>query len=290
MADPLDSLRCLIHRPSDAVRWACLLEAMAPKAGNVYPGRTFSNLAYVDFVAAAEITAKRIGRSKRPMSERMLRAVEQTVALTKTNVNLGIVLLLGPLVAADEVLIERGRVERTDQDWASAIAEVLNGFSGVDGQNIYGAIDGASAGALGEVDSLDVHQTNDGVDIVAAMRLGEDRDRIARQYASGFADLITQVVPVVWDSIVDCGDVLSGVSRAHLRLLRAEPDSLIARKNGVAVAITVQKRAQKVDLENPASIAKFDDSLRSNAHKLNPGTTADLIAAALYLLLRTPTQ
>ena len=54
------------------------------------------------------------------------------------------------------------------------------------------------------------------------------------------------------------------------------------------IAVDVQRRAQTIDLDDPASIASFDDSLRADAHPLNPGTTADLIAAALYVLLRTP--
>ena len=91
-------------------------------------------------------------------------------------------------------------------------------------------------------------------------------------------------------AIKQYGDVLRGISHAHLRLLSLEPDSLIARKNGMEIAVAVQMRAKKIDFDDPTSMAKFDDSLRSNAHELNPGTTADLIAAALYLLLRTPSN
>jgi triphosphoribosyl-dephospho-CoA synthase len=36
-----------------AAQLACLLEASAPKPGNVSPGRNFSDLAYVDFLASA---------------------------------------------------------------------------------------------------------------------------------------------------------------------------------------------------------------------------------------------
>ena len=137
---------------------------------------------------------------------------------------------------------------------------------------------------------MDIHETAQQVDIIKAMQLAETRDRIARQYATGFVDLIDCVLPVVWGSIKQYGDVLRGISHAQLRLLSLEPDSLIARKNGMEIAVTVQMRAQKIDFDDPTSMAKFDDSLRSNAHELNPGTTADLIAAALYLLLRTPSN
>ena len=180
--------------------------------------------------------------------------------------------------------------ERTDEAWLSAIAEALGELQGVDGENIYRAIDLASAGGLGHVDVLDVHDTIGAVDIVEAMRLAQGRDRISRQYATGFTDLFQHVLPVVSHSLDDCHDLLGGICQAHLRLLREEPDSLIARKNGSEVALAVQQRAGEVDLQSPQSIAQFDQWLRRDGHKLNPGTTADLIAASLYLMLRTPTQ
>jgi triphosphoribosyl-dephospho-CoA synthase len=288
MPDPLDSLRCLVHSPADAVRWACILEATAPKAGNVHPGRSFGDLEYIDFVTAAEIASKSLGSVNERISERMLRAVDESMVAAKTNVNLGIVLLLGPLVGADELLDRNLDFQRTSHAWGSAIKDVLRGFDGVDGQIIFRAINHASAGGLGKVESMDVGETTERVDIIAAMRLAESRDRIARQYASDYVDLIESVVPVVWGSIKQYGDVLHGICQAHLRLLVLEPDSLIARKNGMEIAVDVQMRAQQIDLDDPASIASFDDSLRGDAHPLNPGTTADLIAAALYVLLRTP--
>lgn len=297
MADPLASIRTLVHCPADAIRWACLLEATAPKAGNVYPGREFANLKHIDFVAAAEICANHIGDPKRAVSQRMLVAIQETVSLTKTNVNLGIVLLLGPLVAADEAIMScesalrvskpTEPIERNDVTWRDALTVVLKNLTLVDGENILNAIQQASAGGLGKVEEMDVNDSAGPIDIVTAMKAAADRDRIARQYAGNFIDLIENVVPVIWDSIDECGDVLAGISRAHLTLLSREMDSLILRKNGEMVAQSVQKRAQKVDPSDPASLAKFDASLRSNTHKLNPGTTADLIAAGLYVLLRT---
>jgi triphosphoribosyl-dephospho-CoA synthase len=287
MTDPLTTLARLAGDPSSSVRWACLLECMAPKAGNVYPGRPFCNLTYTDFVAAAEITATEFARSAERISTRMQLAVERTVADRGSNVNLGIVLLLGPLVAADEALLAQSR-QPSDSTWKSAVSAVLAGFDGSDGRNVYRAIDGARAGGLGTVDELDVHGLPGPVNLVQAMKLAEHRDRVARQYATDFSDLIDHVVPVVRAAIAEQGDLLQGIRRAHVQLLRTEPDSLIARKNGIEVASAVQQMAQEVDLDDPTSLARFDDSLRSDDHRLNPGTTADLIAAALFLLLRTP--
>ena len=120
------------------------------------------------------------------------------------------------------------------------------------------------------------------------MDLAKERDRVALQYSGGFDDLCCEVVPILSSSIRDCGDVLTGICQAHLRLMASAPDSLIGRKNGPQVANEVQLRAQQIDPTDVDSVESFDRYLREGGHQLNPGTTADLIAAALYVLLRTP--
>jgi triphosphoribosyl-dephospho-CoA synthase len=210
------------------------------------------------------------------------------------------VLLLGPLVAADRsisgqvALLHNGQESSSSlnsirpETWASAIGEVLDSFDAVDGANVFQAIAAASAGGLGKVDELDVHESRSAIDLIAAMKLASDRDRIAMQYAVGFADLFDNVVPIVNDSIQACGDVLQGICRAHIRLLAAAPDSLISRKNGEQAAADIMSKARLVDIDDPQSRRQFDGALVGPLHQLNPGATADLIVASLYVLLRTP--
>jgi triphosphoribosyl-dephospho-CoA synthase len=71
---------------------------------------------------------------------------------------------------------------------------------------------------------------------------------------------------------------------AFLAQLAREPDSLIARKHGLPVAAEVSRRAAAARAQ-PATISDFDRFLRS-PRRLNPGSTADLTAAALYILVR----
>src|SRR6186713_2013566 len=80
---------------ASAAQLACLLEVHAPKPGNVSPGRHFADLHYEDFLASA--TA--IGRSfnaagQQPLGSTIYRAVQDTLVWTRTNSNLGIILLL----------------------------------------------------------------------------------------------------------------------------------------------------------------------------------------------------
>jgi triphosphoribosyl-dephospho-CoA synthase len=71
------------------------------------------------------------------------------------------------------------------------------------------------------------------------------------------------------------------------------PDSLIARKCGPAIAQQAADRATAVlALGEPdaadyeAGMADLDFWLRTDGHRRNPGTTADLVAAGLFVLLR----
>lgn len=276
-ADGLQCIRRQCENLSDSIRWACILEATAPKAGNVYPGRSFANLNYGHFVQAAEITADCLTRFERTIGQRIVECVRACRAATDTNVNLGIVLLFAPLVDAMHT-------NRT-------IGEVLSSIDQRDGQMIFEAIKISGAGGLGQVEQGDVRAPNPTISLVAAMRLAAHRDRIAFQYADSFADLHQNIVPVLLDAINHCGDVLLGICDTHLRLLAETPDSLIGRKFGTEVAKRVQQIAGEVDFCSHSSRKRFDNWLRPDGNpecrQLNPGTTADLIAAALLVSLNS---
>ncbi|WP_236624715.1 triphosphoribosyl-dephospho-CoA synthase [Rhodopirellula sp. SWK7] len=293
---------------ADAVLMACVLEATAPKVGNVHPAARFDDLAYADFVIAAGMTADALGNLKNddPIGDAIASAVRASVEATGTNVNLGIVLLLAPLVASEpdwSALNESQSAKSFDQrcrQWQDCVELLLADVDLQQGAKIAGAISGAAAGgldgdSLGEDHPLDV---NGGVgmsyDILAAMRLASTRDRIARQYAEGYRDLFDVVVPTVRERVARTGDLLSGIVLAHIELIAAEGDSLIARKCGSQESARVAELAREclaaIDGSDLAQMAEhvrvLDEQLRADGNRFNPGTSADLIAAAVYVLLR----
>lgn len=284
---PLHWLAPQVTLPSEAVRWSCLLEATSPKAGNVTPGASFSDLCYLDFVTAANVAAEAFGKHPQ-FSRAIFQAAKATAETCRTNVNLGILLLLGPLVAADELLSQRGVTSPVTEDWLEAIEQVLSALEQEDQQLIFRAIGIANAGGLGEVDQWDVNQTHERVDLLAAMADAAKRgDRIALQYQSGFSDLLTEVVPVLLAGIHEAGDVLFGIMQAQVHLLACSHDSLILRKNDSGTAEQVRVAASGVRITDPWQHMQLNRLLRTDSgHHLNPGTTADLIAAGLYVLLR----
>ena len=80
---------------------ACLLEVSAPKPGNVSPGRHFHDTRYEDFLASAVAIGPALAPARgRPLGATIRAAVEATARWTRSNTNLGIVLLLAPLARA----------------------------------------------------------------------------------------------------------------------------------------------------------------------------------------------
>jgi triphosphoribosyl-dephospho-CoA synthase len=172
------------------------------------------------------------------------------------------------------------------------LEQVLSRLNVDDARRAYEAIRLANPGGLGDTPKQDVREEPT-VTLLEAMRLAADRDLIARQYANGFADVFDFGVPAFLDAFDRFGCVEAAVIDSQLRWLAEYPDSLIARKNGPAVAEDVRRRAGEVlrlgGIATPegrrAGVA-LDRHLRSDGNRLNPGTTADLITACLFVALR----
>ena len=262
---------------------ACLWEATAAKPGNVYRGADFEDLTYADFLTSAAVIGPVIEQTTgKGVGATVLEAVRQTRAAVATNTNLGMLLLLAPLAAVPE-----------DKSLEEGLRAVLDSLDEQDARHVFAAIRTAQPGGLGKVDAADVNDASvPDISLVSAMGLAKERDLIARQYVNGFQ----QVFEVAQH-------ILSGVERnwplgdaiifAFLQLLAEFPDSLIQRKCGEQVARQVSARAATVLLQGQPeeeayenALAEFDFSLRVDGHQRNPGTSADLIAAALFVLLR----
>jgi triphosphoribosyl-dephospho-CoA synthase len=259
---------------------AGILEATAAKPGNVHPAASFADLTHADLVAAAVAIAPVLERATTaPLGRTILEAVSAARSAADTNASLGIILLTAPLAAVPD----------GEPLSAAAVDQVLARLDAGDAADVYRAIALARPGGMGRVDRDDVAGPPP-TDLRAAMRAAADRDQIARLWAEGFGPLFAGAVADLSTS-VDAGmPLLDAIVECHLRQLAREPDSLIARKHGAAAAAKVSAAAAAIlrlsATERPAATAAFDASLRSPL-RLNPGTTADIVAAALYILLRT---
>lgn len=254
---------------------ACIWEATARKPGNVHRYRDFADSTYTDFLLSAAAIAPVMTTScQRRVGATILDAVRATRRVTGTNTNLGIVLLLAPLAAVPPERELRGGIE-----------SVLAGLDVEDARLTYEAIRMASPGGLGSAAEQDVRDEPTQT-LRQVMALAAERDLIARQYANGFAEVFDDGVPAVLTGMERTGSIEGAIISAHLHLLAHHPDTLIARKRGWAEAEEASRRAQAVLDTGWAELSRFDAWLRADGHARNPGATADLLTACLFVLLR----
>jgi triphosphoribosyl-dephospho-CoA synthase len=268
-----------------AATLACLYEVTARKPGNVYPGADFDETTtYAAFVTSAVVIGPIIEKAPAVgVGQTVLDAVRATRESVHTNTNLGTLLLIAPLAAVPP-----------GQSLADGIHGVLEDLTADDTRAVYEAIRLASAGGLGRANEADVFDdTLPKITLVEAMRLAADRDLIARQYTNNFSDVFDRTALWIEAGLYQGWRLEHAIVFAHLRQIAAAPDSLIQRKCGPDVAKEASVFASAIlkplspgDVDFARTIAKFDHWLRADGHRRNPGTTADLIAAGLFVLLR----
>lgn len=260
---------------------ACVLEVTAPKAGNVHPGADFDDVTWADFVVSAALIRPTLDRvNELGVGGAVLQCVRDTSRVVGCNTNLGLVLLLAPLCAAT-----------TDVSLREGVARVLRELTDHDAQAMYTAIAEAKPGGLGRVAKGDV-QSAQVLPIVEAMRLASNRDAVARQYATGFADVLDRLASRLADLIAGDLPLDDAIVRLHLEQMAHEPDSLIVRKCGDDSAARAQRMAAAtVAADWPggaraaAAFDELDAYLRDDGHQRNPGTSADLVGAAVFVTM-----
>ena len=263
-----------------AATLACLLEVTARKPGNVHRFRDFNDLTYTDFLLSAVAVGPAFDRAPgRSVGATVLEAIQATRQVVRTNTNLGIVLLLAPLAAAPP-----------DQELRTGVAAVLDRLDLDDSRLLYQAIRLANPGGLGRVAEEDVAEEPT-LPLRQIMALAADRDLVARQYANGFREVLGEGVPALCRGLEQTGDLERAVVLCQLHLLAGHPDSLIARKCGLSVAEEASRRTRALLEEGwprcgDAPLEAFDAWLTADGHRRNPGTTADLVAACLFVALR----
>lgn len=270
-------------RISWAATAACLLEAGAEKPGNVTPTRSFGDMTYTDFLLSGLVAGPVLGEAgSLSVGELVLRAVQATRRVTAANTNLGILLLLAPLARAYAV------AEPADAEGLrESLRAVLRGLTLDDARAAYAAIRLVNPGGLGQVREHDVRD-EPAATLLEAMIAAAGRDMVAAQYATDFHLVFEVGVPV----LLEVRPMQEAVVQAFLTLLAAAPDTLIARKLGGAEAEAVTALAgaalEAGGVLTPAGrreIERLDRHLRDERNRRNPGTTADLTAAALFVAL-----
>lgn len=255
---------------------ACRTELQALKPGNVHVHAEGHGMTVRDFLLSADAAAGPLCTAGAPVGTRIRAAVDASWDAVPLNTNLGIVLLAAPLLCA---------VEHGAGEIRTRLRTVLTGLTVSDAIDAFAAIRRANPAGLRRAEAQDVG-TPPTVTLLEAMRLAADRDLIARQYATGYADVFEIGIRRISRSRKSRHAPEWIATLVFLDFLSAFPDTHIARKFGSSAADQVRIEAEQVyrALPNdPATalqqLAVFDRSLKERG--INPGTSADLTVASL---------
>jgi len=262
---------------------ACLLEVTAPKVGNVHRGADFEDACFLDFAVSGIVAAPALAGAASGVGNAVLQAVSATQQAAGTNTNLGIALLLAPLAAADPS--QPGGLQ-------AGVQTVLNQLTAEDSRLTYEAIRLAAPGGLGDTSEMDVAGAAP-PHLLDAMRAAASRDIVAQQYAEGYPHVFREGAPAILSGVQNKLPVTAAIAHAHVQLMAKFPDTLIARKCGAETAGQSAIRAARVlEAGQPGeeyyqmALSDLDFWLRSDHHRRNPGATADIITASIFVLLR----
>jgi triphosphoribosyl-dephospho-CoA synthase len=263
-----------------AYRDACLAELAALKPGNVHVFAAGHDMTTADFEASAQASAPLMGEPALSVGARIFAAIRRTREAVGCNTNLGIVLLCAPLAQA--------ALSSAAGSLCGRLGEVLRRLDVADAEQAFAAIRLAEPAGLGTAPEHDVSATAT-VSLAVAMAAAADRDRIAAQYASGFADIFELGLPQLRSGLDRWHSEPWAATAAYLAFLACLPDSHVARKYGAeraqSVCAMAQSYAQRLDeADDPellaADLLAFDRELKTAG--INPGTSADLTVGSLF--------
>ena len=269
--------------PAENAQLALLLEVTGtPKPGNVDRHRDYPELRFEHFAAGAvgALPGLRMAADGAPLGTAFERAVDGMSDQSGGNTQFGALLMLVPLV----------RAAAADRLSPSGVAAVVEATTVDDACRFYRGfeyVDVAVGDPPEDLDDLDVRRGGDATDALRrrettlydVMELSADGDGVAAEWTNGFE----RSFEVAEWLLADEGPVYRRASRAFLRLLADEEDTFVVTRNGPDAAAEATRRARAVlrgeeDAEELAE--EFVD------RNVNPGTTADLTAAGLFVALQ----
>jgi triphosphoribosyl-dephospho-CoA synthase len=254
----------------------------AEKPGNITPSHDFHDTSYEDMLRSAIAVGPELARAReRGVGATVLAVAEASRRVAPANTNLGIALLLAPLAKA---ALDGGPLR-------PRLGAILRALDVADARAAYAAIRRSGAGGLHERVEHDV-RSEPTVGLREAMASAAERDSVASEYVTDYALTFDTGLPALVAALGDGLPVREAIVELHLRLLDQAPDTLIVRKRGADSAARVSAGARAVlaaggvrTAAGRRALTSFDASLREPGHALNPGTTADLVTATLFVAL-----
>ena len=267
---------------AENARLALLLEVTAtPKPGNVDRAHDHSDLRFEHFMAGAVGASEGLEMvaNGAPIGESFERAVSGMAEQEGGNTQFGALLALVPLVAT----------ARGGELSPERVTDCVEATTVADAAGFYRAFEHVDVAVSDPPENMDVLDVRRGADAVPALREREmtlydvlaastERDGIAREWVSGFSRSFAAADRIESGE----GSVPDRAARAYLELLAEEPDTFVAMTHDEETAREMCEAARAVRRGETTAEALAD---RLVERGVNPGTTADLTAAGLFVAL-----
>ncbi|MFW9996383.1 MAG: triphosphoribosyl-dephospho-CoA synthase [Candidatus Odinarchaeota archaeon] len=290
----------------EAVQLACLSELVALKPGNVNRYSDHEDTTIFDFI----LSSVKLIHPIRSWIEKILRnnagiglgsAILNTVNYqrqtgTERNTNLGIILVLYPLITSIVLMNKETAIEKVfntgkyNQMLSGKIISLLESNGPDQAYQTVQAINMANPSGLGDSDQFDVKDekiekelSSSGTNLRMLFSKSSNRDLVCREYETGFTFILERVLPELEVHIAKQG-LIHGIEITFLMMLSWEPDTHVIRRHGHQKALEVQTRATTIlnaGNSSKETLVNLDRELKSR--KINPGTMADLLVGGLFL-------
>jgi len=260
---------------------AMMLEVSAtPKPGNVDKGHDFPDITYGHFLASAIGVGpvfEKAAMSNVGVGTLIREAIEESARWNGgKNTHFGTFLLLMPLIVAAGKGDVHQANEIVQKTTVKDAVEFYKAFKCVD---VY--LEDANDLSVNDAKSIDEIERR-GLTLYDIMKMSAGQDGIAQEWVRGFPRTFAGA-RMLAEKVKEMG-INDAIVHSYLTLLAERPDTLVQKKFGSSVAEEVSRKASAVLKERDiGAIRRFDDELIRG--RVNPGTTADIIAAALFVHL-----
>jgi triphosphoribosyl-dephospho-CoA synthase len=301
-----------VQHISKSLQLAILLEVSAEKPGNVNLATSFEGTRCQHFFASAiaagssfHEAASRgnlVAENKLGISEvglgKLIKscAYEVNASQKGGNTILGTIMLFMPLAIAAGMTPTDKNCSFNFSQMRKNIDLAVKATTAWDAVHLYEAVDIASPSGLNKSSELDVTDPaskerliRDNVTLFEVFKLASSYDDICFEWVNNYSITFDLAYPYLMEQVkTKC--LNTAVVHTFLKILSERPDTFIARKVGKEKAQQVSADAKAIlelggveTEKGKKSLQAFDKKLRLSKNKCNPGTTADLTAAALAL-------
>lgn len=295
---------------SQCLQLGLLLEVSAKKPGNVTSLSGFESTRYEHFLSSTvacfpsfEVAAFRgnlisegkLSNEKLGIGKIIKDCIFDISAWQKGgNTLLGAVILCVPIAAAAGMTNFEETIDLVQL--RLNLKKIVESTTAIDAVHLYETINKVNPGGLNDAPDLDLNSPEskkrliqEDISLYEVFQIASSYDSICFEWVNNYPITMDVAYPFLLDQLCN-QDLNKAIVHTFLKVLSLYPDTLISRKVGKKISKEISLEANQIlvlgGLKTKAGqmeLARFDKKLRKNGNKLNPGTTADLVAATLGL-------